>query len=569
MRSPSLIRVILIGLAVMAAPHMEGKAIAIGTGILATKHNLSVSGPGPIKAASEVRVCVFCHIPHHASSVTPLWSRPEVTTIYDIYSSSTRFAKPGQPTGSSRLCLSCHDGTIAVGALYGTANTIALVGGFTTIPPDRPTNLGGPTGKDLTNDHPVSFQYTNDLVNKDHQLRLPSLISNKLKLDIYQNVQCTTCHNPHTDPYGNFLVMDNTNSALCIECHLITGWDSSSVHKTNGAIAANGCENCHVPHNAKIPQRLMKETPEEQNCLPCHSPSGGAKDVQTPLGFFYKHPVRDYFGVHDPTENPLNDQKHVECEDCHNPHMTQSFTAVAPNINGNLNGVTGIAITGEVKVAQYEYEVCFKCHSDNNFSTTTIVRQINVLNTRFDFSLNNPSFHSVVTGNTNADGQSLRLNLGYSTSSLIYCTDCHGSDQSAKAGGTGANGPHGSAFRYLLLNQYITDTYPLAYSDGNYALCYRCHDQNMLFSATSPFIEVSKALPLHDLHVRQKGVPCFICHDPHGISRSNGATDKGNAHLINFVTSFSITGSYDSSGTPKSCSVSCHSANPRFYGPGS
>lgn len=574
MRLRSLFCIIPIVVTVSSLPLVEREAIAIGEGILATKHNLSVSGPGPIKAVSEVRVCIFCHTPHHASGINPLWDRPEVTTVYNIYSSSTRFAKPGQPTGSSRLCLSCHDGTIAVGALINNTS-IAMAGGYTTIPVGWATNLGGPTGGNLTNDHPISFAYTNDLAAKDLQLKPPALISGKLRLDANHNVQCTTCHNPHVDPYGKFLVMDNTKSALCTSCHQVTGWDTS-LHATNGTIAVNGCENCHVPHNAKIPQRLMKETPEEQNCLPCHSSLGGATDVDTTFKYAYTHPVKSYFGVHDPVENPLTDQKHVECEDCHNPHMEQSFTAVPPSINGSLNGLTGVAITGEVKTsptyAAYEYEVCFKCHADNNFSSTTIVRQIHVLNTRFDFAQNNPSYHPVAYANTSADDQSLRLDLGYTKSSIIYCTDCHGSDQSVKAGGgrTGANGPHGSKFKYILLNEYDTGVYPLPYSDSNYALCYRCHDQTRLFNTTSPFLEVSKNLPLHDLHVRQQGVPCYICHDPHGVSQSNGGTPSANAHLINFVTNVSgVTASYNSSSMPKSCTASCHSSNPRFYGPGS
>ncbi|VAX19401.1 Cytochrome c family protein, partial [hydrothermal vent metagenome] len=32
-----------------------------------TKHNLSVSGPGTVKASTETRVCVFCHTPHQAN----------------------------------------------------------------------------------------------------------------------------------------------------------------------------------------------------------------------------------------------------------------------------------------------------------------------------------------------------------------------------------------------------------------------------------------------------------------------------------------------------------------------
>jgi predicted CXXCH cytochrome family protein len=566
----SILRLSLLSLSLCAAAPAflpAGPEAATGDGILSTKHNLSKSGRGTIKTVDEVQVCIFCHIPHHATEVKPLWSRPSVSTVYDIYSSTTRSAKPGQPTGSSRLCLSCHDGTIAVGALINNV-TIPMAGGVTTLPLERATNLGGVMGKDLTNDHPISFAFTTDLVAKNGQLKLPSQINPKLKLDAGQNIQCTTCHNPHTNPYGKFLVIDNNASALCVSCHNITDWQGS-VHSASGITAASGCENCHMPHNAKVAQRLMREYPEEMNCLPCHSSGGGARDILSLLSASSKHEVRDTVGVHDDAESSLLIQKHVECEDCHNPHALQSFIAAAPAVAGSLNRVKGVGLTGEVKaVSAYQYEICFKCHADKNFSSSVIIRQVSSLNKRLDFQLNNPSYHPVAGPGKGLNVPSLRSDLGYSTSSVIYCTDCHGSDQSVKAGGTGANGPHGSNFRYLLLQQYDTEFYPRPYSDANYALCFRCHSQQKLFDLTSPFSVPLAALSLHGKHVVEQGVPCFICHDPHGTSHANGATEQKNAHLVNFVTNFGIVASYDSTAVYKNCTSNCHSSNPRSYGPG-
>ena len=39
--------------------------------VVNSKHNLSVSGPGTIKAATENQVCIFCHAPHDASPMPP------------------------------------------------------------------------------------------------------------------------------------------------------------------------------------------------------------------------------------------------------------------------------------------------------------------------------------------------------------------------------------------------------------------------------------------------------------------------------------------------------------------
>ena len=53
-----------------------GWTLPLWAGIVNTKHNLSVSGPGPIKSLSTTEVCAFCHTPHHANpSVRPIWNR--------------------------------------------------------------------------------------------------------------------------------------------------------------------------------------------------------------------------------------------------------------------------------------------------------------------------------------------------------------------------------------------------------------------------------------------------------------------------------------------------------------
>ena len=84
-----------------------------------TKHNLSVTGPGPVKAVSETQVCVFCHTPHGAENVpaAPLWNRKLSGATYTPYTSTSIDATDitATPGGSSKLCLSCHDGTLAIG----------------------------------------------------------------------------------------------------------------------------------------------------------------------------------------------------------------------------------------------------------------------------------------------------------------------------------------------------------------------------------------------------------------------------------------------------------------------
>ena len=126
--------------------------ISQATDIRNTKHNLSISGPGPIRAAEESRICIFCHIPHQAISAEPfLWNRSDPAEPYLTYFSTTLTADVGQPTGASRMCLSCHDGTIALGATAASPTEIPFKGGVRHLPPGhaaepRHGSVGRPPG---------------------------------------------------------------------------------------------------------------------------------------------------------------------------------------------------------------------------------------------------------------------------------------------------------------------------------------------------------------------------------------------------------------------------------------
>ncbi len=545
--------IILLGLVGTLSFATQGYA-----NILATKHNLSVSGPGTITATDEDRVCIFCHTPHQAAEVTSLWNRSLSNAIYNLYGSSTLVAQPGQPTGASRLCLSCHDGTIAIGMLDGMTEPIPLTGGITTMPFGL-SNLE----TDLSDDHPISFAYTSALAAQSGELKDPQTLPAEIDLEDGQMLQCTSCHDPHKDLHGKFLVMSNLNSALCVACHDKTGW-LPSTHATDTATAEQGCENCHQPHGAPGAKHLLQSAVEEGTCLTnCHNGIGDGINIQNPSNQFYNHPMNYATGVHDITENPLTMDKHVECADCHNPHQVNNQGAPLddpPYVNGRLTGVKGISISGAVlEQASNEYEVCFGCHADNAFVSSFVVpRMIQETNERLRFDSNNPSFHPVAAVGKNTNVPSLRP--GYNISSRIYCTDCHGSDSSVKAGGTGADGPHGSIYPHILIARYEQDSDNIPYSVTNYSLCFRCHDPDALFNPM-----VSTFGNSHRTHVRGHNIPCAVCHDPHGVPAVLGATATHNAHLINFDIRFvdPATANYDS--FTKNCTVSCHTNNPKYY----
>lgn len=508
----------------------------LGVDVRSTKHNLSISGPGPINASSESQICIFCHIPHQkGSAIRYLWNRFDPANPYIPYFSSTlRTDVVGQPTGASRMCLSCHDGTIALGEIASSPTEIPFKGGIRFMPEDSSSYLG----TDLSDDHPISFVYDEMLSLDNRQIRDPSALPPQVKLKNNQ-LQCTACHDPHDNTYGQFLVMDNTASSLCTACHDRENWINSSharstasLDRTGGlwpntdyaTVGENGCENCHRPHAAGSNERLLLFAFEEDNCLDCHDGTVASADIASVLAKPYRHGVQDYTGVHDAAEDFTLERvpKHVECSDCHNAHQANGSPSPGGGVvSGSTRGVSGVSAAGQsVTSAQYLYEICFKCHGDidnNVISTLPVTRQISDLNTRISFAPANPSFHPVETRGKNPDVPSLIP--PYTVASIISCTDCHGNSDSLDP-----PGPHGSDYQYLLTNRYITDD-NTPESPSSYALCYQCHSRSVLILGGVSFE--------HRLHVVDQKAPCSACHAPHGISAMQGNA-LNNSHLINF-----------------------------------
>jgi predicted CXXCH cytochrome family protein len=287
------VRLILLGVALtLAVPGVAG--------VRDTLHNLSAGGAGNVKSPVETRICIYCHISHSANEGAALWSRRKPAANYIPYSSSTIAANPGQPTGTSILCLSCHDGTIALGEVMRNGRARELSGNPGRMPPGK-----GLQGTDLSDDHPISFQYSADLAARTEELAMPETLDRQLRLDMNGELQCTTCHDAHDSPYEKLLVLPNIGSQLCVECHKESGWEQSS-HSQSAAtwngkppnpwrdndyenVRDNACENCHAAHDADARARLLKHVAEEDNCADCHNGNVASKDVMAAFEMVSTH----------------------------------------------------------------------------------------------------------------------------------------------------------------------------------------------------------------------------------------------------------------------------------------
>jgi cytochrome c553 len=225
-------------------------------------------------------VCVYCHTPHGANTNhdLPLWNRtiqnPTGYTTYDQLNTST--LTPGsvsQPGANSLSCMSCHDGVTAIDSIinmpgsgrFNKNQETAVDPSFLDQWPgaagshDNMTECSGchnPTnttfgnratdfrvfiiGTDLRNDHPVGVTYpttrtdfTPGLLTQGTAKYIDKNTNNKMDkndLRIYNGkVECASCHDPHGVPSvgpgstfnPTFLRVSNTNSGVCLTCHVL------------------------------------------------------------------------------------------------------------------------------------------------------------------------------------------------------------------------------------------------------------------------------------------------------------------------------------------------------------
>jgi hypothetical protein len=181
------------------------------------------------------QICVACHTPHGADTTvtdSPLWNHAVTTKTYALYSNpATLNATLSQPTGVTKLCLSCHDGTVALDSFGGATGTTLMTG----------SKAVGAGPADLTNDHPISFTYNTALATTDGALHDPSTRTVTIGSGtqtrtgtiaatmLYNNrLECASCHDVHntftvvatgTPPSNKLLKVTRAGSQLCLTCH--------------------------------------------------------------------------------------------------------------------------------------------------------------------------------------------------------------------------------------------------------------------------------------------------------------------------------------------------------------
>lgn len=336
----------------------------------------------------------------------------------------------------------------------------------------------------------------------------------------------------------------------------------------------------------------------------------------------FGHGPSGYAGIHKPspqdeTQAFISSNKHVECNDCHNPHAAKAgnHTANDATIARVLRGVSGVkpnyaGSTNWSSFANYsstiearkEYQICFKCHSVANTNVTSWGGggAASWTNLGLEFNPANKAGHPIVASLNNSAGRTAAKALGAAAlkapwnaspgNNIMTCSDCHASDSAV------SKGPHGSSVKWMLAGTNKAWPFTLASQNGGSTgttfklgtysanngtndglFCLNCHT---VMAATKNAFHANVGGGQHSGWASAVRGACVSCHIrvPHGgkVSRlirpgtaavlgryapdGNGAEVAGQSQQV--MTSFDKPATWGAGGTGYlggSGSCGCHS----------
>jgi hypothetical protein len=267
-----------------------GSAIAglpAGTGVNGSLHDMTKVVPATADAMG--RVCVYCHAPHHAIKDDaagpvgfdnyPLWNHQFSNATFSPYIWATpdnqlAAGDINDPlVGPSRLCMTCHDGNVAVDQ-HGSADGTMKQAGSTKI-----SAINGGRANltaDLSNTHPIGFDYNTVATARNLQASNGSGLAGVDGTEIvistnhYASAIDTTgtaqgVYNDVTRNAGNKTILDNLyagNIMTCATCHEVHNKENATQDNFNGLNSSDITKAPNYFLYAKQTKSLI--------CLSCH-----------------------------------------------------------------------------------------------------------------------------------------------------------------------------------------------------------------------------------------------------------------------------------------------------------
>jgi len=268
--------VLVVASATGWAQYNANKASMVGSPHDLTSDTWTAGPTGTTDSAVTTNLCFFCHIIHKTNtnssgigtgeSLAPgymLWNHQLSSTgSYGVYSSDTfnnvlNQSGVSAPTDLgtnnasfstltvSNLCLSCHDGSVAIGSFYEQGFGLPAQGslwynGHGTAPGGS-TMYTGMQIDDLSKSHPVNFVYNSALATAANLTQPANLrsVDGYGAVPLFSNgsgslgyLQCATCHDPHNGatitkgtavPFARLALQNaeaKTTGGYCTYCHM-------------------------------------------------------------------------------------------------------------------------------------------------------------------------------------------------------------------------------------------------------------------------------------------------------------------------------------------------------------
>ncbi len=213
----------LVAVALVAAWALAPAAAIGADDITSTKHDFVTTGFGG--DFSNVGLCGTCHYPHNTGSAQLIWNHTLSSNALTFGASASTVAGTTLPTniasapGTTKNCLSCHDGSVAVGDLIkGTDWGTKMITGNAVIG----------TAGNISGNHPVEIPYPdqanavyNSITSKADPTGFnptPAVVKLMGNTAGQKGIMCASCHNPHDKTNVKFL--RDPWATLCTRCHI-------------------------------------------------------------------------------------------------------------------------------------------------------------------------------------------------------------------------------------------------------------------------------------------------------------------------------------------------------------
>ncbi len=268
---------------------------------------------------------------------------------------------------------------------------------------------------------------------------------------------CAACHRTESVERHTF----STSDRVCVQCHKAPEAVGPVQHKP---VAAGDCVGCHNPHGGAN-KAMLRSTSVNELCLACHDVSGGAKFAHAPA---------------------------TRCTDCHLPHsskhaklLRQPRAKICLECHKTIRKAVASARVGHAPTT--DVRACFNCHAVHaSDHPSLLVDEVNPLCL---------GCHEDVRAELD---RAVHVHEPVVDASCTVCHKSHGSDN------------------FRLLTAAYPETLYAEFTEENYALCFGCHDVEMITATTTTTSTGFRNgdVNLHHVHVGNRRT-CRVCHRTH------------------------------------------------------